>query len=362
MEGRERGRAMTANEHCEALQRALSAFPRVPLAHLPTPMRRLPNFERHLPGLEIWIKRDDLTGLAGGGNKTRKLEFLVADALREGADTLVTAGAMQSNHTRQTAAAAARHGLKCALLHCAWTEDAGPHYRAVGNVLLSALMGADLYVDDTPRAIEGATSLDALVDHLRACGRRPYLVPPGASEHRLGSFGYAACAAEIVAQSQALDLRFDFVVHTTGSSSTQSGLLVGFTALKQQVRVVGVPDDAETAIKRQRVLQLANAALNELGFSDRLDLSAVEIVAGDTSPYGAADDRTIAAIRLLAQTEGLLADPVYEGKAVRGLLDLAARGRFPAGSRILLLHLGGSHAVHAYANRFGALPFKSFPG
>ena len=341
--------------------RALSDWPRVTLAQLPTPIHRLANLERHAAGAELWIKRDDLTGLAGGGNKTRKLEFLVGDALRNGADMLVTVGAIQSNHTRQTAAAAARSGLKAALLHCGWTKDTGPHYRQTGNVLLSSMLGAELYADSRQRPIEDKGPLDQLADFLRGRGQKPYVIPGGASDHRLGGFGYVVCAAEIAAQSAPLGIHFDFVVHTTGSSSTQAGLLAGFAMLHAKTRVIGIPDDEETSIKRERVLRLANATLGELGESKRLGLSEVEIVVGDASPYGVADARTMDAIRLLAQSEGLIADPVYEGKAVRGLLDLAQAGRFNKGSRVLLLHLGGTPAVHAYANRFGPIDLMPLP-
>jgi 1-aminocyclopropane-1-carboxylate deaminase len=341
--------------------RSLSAWPRILLAQLPTPIHRLSNFARHTGDVELWVKRDDLTGLAGGGNKTRKLEFLAGDAVRIGADTLVTVGALQSNHTRQVAAAAARTGLRCALLHCGWTQDAGPAYRQAGNILLSSVMGADLYADDTHRPIEDQGGLDELAEQLRKRGQRPYVIPGGGSDHRLGSLGYAACAAEIVAQSALIGTHFDFVVHTTGSSSTQSGLLTGFTALHEDTHVIGISDDHETSIKSERVLRLANATLHELGCPERVAPTKVEIVVGDASPYGVADGPTLDAIRLLARTEGLIADPVYEGKAVRGLLELAARGRFKKGSRVLLLHLGGTPAIHAYANQFGPVDLVPFP-
>lgn len=180
------------------LTRLLDQRARANLALLPTPLHSLENFSKQFPNQEIWIKRDDLTGLEGGGNKTRKLEFLAGDALESGYDMLVTIGAIQSNHTRQTAAAAAKCGMKCALLHFAWTEDAGVHYRAVGNILLSHTMGAELYVDETPRPIEDQGPLEEFCDYLRSLGHHPYLIPGGASEHRLGSLGYINCAAEIM--------------------------------------------------------------------------------------------------------------------------------------------------------------------
>jgi 1-aminocyclopropane-1-carboxylate deaminase len=304
-----------------------------------------------LDGPEIWIKRDDLTGFAGGGNKTRKLEFLVGEALATRADTLVTVGALQSNHTRQTAAAAARIGLECALLHNNWVPSPGPYYDRVGNLLLSDLLGATLYYDPTERRIGDEGHLEALVDHLRTQGSRPYLIPGGASEHRLGGLGYLGCAAEIVTQADELDIEFDCVVHCTGSSSTQAGLLAGFAALGSETRVVGVSDDNETAEKARRVQRLANATLAELGLPATVRSADVEVVVADTSPYGVVALGTIDAIRRLARTEGIAADPVYEGKALAGLIDLIGRGILNRDDRVLLLHLGGTPAIHAYADQ-----------
>ena len=330
---------------------ALHKHPRARLALLPTPIHRLERLSERLGGPEIWIKRDDLTGLAGGGNKTRKLEFLVGDALRSGADTLVTVGAIQSNHTRQTAAAAARVGLDCVLLHNGWAPDAGAFYRRTGNVLLSEILGAELVFDGAQRSVGDAGDLDAVVQRLVDRGRRPYLVPGGASDHPLGGLGYAACAAEIAAQAGELGVRFDVIVHCTGSSGTQAGLLAGLAALPHAARVIGVSDDDETTDKRERVLRLGNATLDMLGEPPHLTDADVEVLASDPNPYGVADHGTVAAIRLFARTEGLIADPVYEGKAIRGLMELIERGGIGRSQRVLLMHLGGTHAVHAYANQ-----------
>ncbi|MXY49908.1 MAG: D-cysteine desulfhydrase family protein [Gemmatimonadetes bacterium] len=338
----------------------LPDLPRAPLVQLPTPIHRLAHFGSHLGGPELWIKRDDLTGLAGGGNKSRKLEFLVGDALRTGADTLVTVGAIQSNHTRQTAAAAARCGLRCALMHCAWTRDAGPGYRHVGNILLSNILGAELYLDDRERSIEDKSPLEDLSEHLRGKGHQPYLIPGGASDHPLGSMGYVACAAEITRQSRDQDLHFDYVVHCTGSSSTQSGLIAGFAAMEAATRVIGVSDDNEVEIKKSRVLRLANATLETLALPQRVRPDDVEIMAATADPYGVANEEVLHGIQLLARSEGIMADPVYEGKAIRGLLNLAGEGRFEPDSRILLMHLGGTPAVHAYAGQFPPVEFTRF--
>ena len=336
----------------------LSKYPCAALAQLPTPIHPLENLSKHLDGQELWIKRDDLTGLEGGGNKTRKLEFLVGDAIESGADMICTVGAIQSNHTRQTAAAAAKSNLKCALLHCAWTEDAGEYYRDVGNILLSSMMGAELYKDETIRPIEDMGPLDEFVEYLEGQGHKPYLIPAGGSEHRLGSFGYMACAAEIVEQSKKQCIHFDYILHCTGSSSTQAGLVAGLVALGEKTRVIGIADDFETEIKKGRVLELANAALDEAGIPCQVDSSDIEIHSFDKSPYGVTEDATFDAMYLLSRTEGLVADPVYEGKAIRGLLELAKNGRFEKGSRILFLHLGGSPAVHAYANQYKPIEIK----
>ena len=345
-----------------SLEEALGRHPRVRFAQLPTPIHRLANLGARIGIPELWIKRDDLTGFEGGGNKTRKLEFIVGDALRVGADMLATVGAIQSNHTRQTAAAAARTGLKCALLHFGWTEDAGPGYRDVGNLLLSDLMGAQLFVDDTPRPIEDQGPLGEFCAYLAGLGHRPYPIPGGASEHRLGSLGYMACAAEIERQCLQSDLGFDYIVHCTGSSSTQAGLLAGYAALGKSMHIIGIADDDETVIKRARVLELANSSLAECGVEARVDASQVNVLSFDQSAYGKSDEQTFAMIRMLAATEGLGADPVYEGKALRGLQALAANGRFPPGSRVLLMHLGGTPAIHAYSSQFGSprlIPYRS---
>jgi 1-aminocyclopropane-1-carboxylate deaminase/D-cysteine desulfhydrase-like pyridoxal-dependent ACC family enzyme len=225
------------------------------------------------------MKRDDLSGLEGGGNKTRKLEYLTGDAILQGCDMLVTVGAIQSNHTRQTAAAAAKAGLKCALLHCAWTKDAGPNYRQVGNILLSHMMGAELYLDETPRPIEDQGPLDDFMGHLRAQGHTPYLIPGGASEHRFGSMGYMNCAVELAQQMQETGVVYDHLVHTTGSSSTQAGLLAGFRAIGIQTRVIGIADDGEIDIKTLRVRELANEALQTLELPALVTEDDVEVIA-----------------------------------------------------------------------------------
>ena len=351
---------MTVEKALKDLETRLAALPRFELAQLPTPLHPLKNFGQALGGPELWMKRDDLTGLTGGGNKTRKLEYLVGDALVQEADMLVTVGAIQSNHTRQTAAAAAKAGLKCALLHCAWTKDAGPVYRQVGNVLMSHLMAADLYIDETERPIEDQGPLEEFMTLLKSQGHAPYLIPGGASEHRLGSMGYVGCAAELTRQMTERDLMFDCIVHCTGSSSTQAGLLAGFKALGIETHIIGVSDDDEVEIKMSRVQQLANDTLRVLGLPVTVYEQDVEVVSSNSRPYGVPDPEVIDGIKLLASKEGLIADPVYEGRAIRGLLNLAEQQRFDSNAKVLLMHLGGTPAIHAYAGQFGAVRLQPF--
>lgn len=351
---------MTQTISKEDLALRLSNLPRFPLAQLPTPLQPLKNFGSAIGGLQLWMKRDDLSGLEGGGNKTRKLEFVVGDAVHQGCDMLVTVGAIQSNHTRQTAASAAKANLNCALLHCAWTKDAGPQYREIGNVLLSSLMGAELYVDETERPIEDQGPLDAFMAHLAAQGHKPYLIPGGASEHPLGSMGYINCALELATQMDQLGIAFDYLVHTTGSSSTQAGLLAGFKAPGIRTHIIGVADDGETKIKSQRVRELANEALQTLGLPALVALDDVEVIASNDADYGYADDAIKEGIRLMATKEGLIADPVYEGRAIRGVIDLHNAGRFGSDAKVLLMHLGGSPAIHAYAGQFDAVELTPF--
>lgn len=336
-------------------------WPTADLALLPTPIHPLKNFGKLLNGQDLWIKRDDLTGLEGGGNKTRKLDFLVGDALSKGADMLVTVGAIQSNHTRQTAAAAAKANLKCALLHYGWTKDAGPNYRKVGNIFLSNMFGADLYLDETVRPIEDQGPLEEFVEYLKSQGHKPYLIQGGASDHEIGTLGYLHCAQEIADQTAQQGFQFDYIVHCTGSSSTQAGLVAGLKALGQKTQVIGISDDDETSIKRKRVLKLANDTLDLTGIDVLVSPEDIEIIAADKSHYGISDEATLDAIKLFAEKEALIADPVYEGKAIRGLLELSKQGRFENEAKILLMHLGGSPAIHAYTNHFDPVDLIQLP-
>ncbi len=343
---------MYKKEMKSEIMEKISSYPRFPLALLPTPMQSLENLSASLSDVEVWMKRDDLTGLEGGGNKTRKLEFLIADAKNKGADTLATIGAIQSNHTRQTAASAAKAGMKCALLHFKWTKDAGEMYRKVGNILYSSIFGADLYVDNKERPIEDQGPLSEFGEYLESKGQKPYLITGGASENELGCLGYMVCAVEIMEQCDALGFEFDYIVHCTGSSSTQAGLVAGLAAMGSKTKVVGIPDDEETIIKKVRVEELSNNTLKMLNIQASVSQDDFDIIACDTSHYGESDATTFEGIKEFARMEGIIVDPVYEGNALRGLKELTRAGHFEKGSKILLMHLGGTPAVHAYANQF----------
>jgi len=323
----------------------LAALPRRRYSAHPTPIERLDHLSRHLGGPEIWIKRDDLTGLAGGGNKTRKLEFLVADALAQGADTLITVGAVQSNHCRLTLAAAAREGLRCRLV----LEQRVPgsyDERASGNNFLFHLLGAE-----TLTVMEGgsdlAAAMTAQADALAAVGRKGYIIPGGGS-NPLGAMGYVVCAQEILAQSLDMGLAFDEIVVASGSAGTHAGLLAGLTGANAGIPLTGVN------VRRPRAEQEANVhrlALEAAAFAGLPGPSRESVVARDewVGPgYSLPTAEMIEAVRLFAQLEGVLLDPVYTGKAAAGLIGLARAGHFPAGARVLFVHTGGAPALYAY--------------
>jgi D-cysteine desulfhydrase family pyridoxal phosphate-dependent enzyme len=312
-----------------------ASLPRVSLAHLPTPLEEMPRLRRALGSSpRLLVKRDDQTGLATGGNKTRKLEFLVAEALAQNADTLMTTGGPQSNHCRQTAAAAARVGLRCVLL---LSGQPLPRLQWNGNLLLDDLLGAEVqWVGDrTPDAALAETS-----DALRAAGARPYVVPLGGSVPT-GAAGYVAAVEELAGQLTARGERIDRIVFASGSAGTHAGLLVGVKALGLDARVEGINDDKIGGLSA-KIRTLAAATAAHLG----LDLSFVEsdFILHDAygAPgYGVITDAEREAIRLLARTEGILADPVYTGRALAGLIDLVRRGVYDPGETILFWHTGG---------------------
>ena len=330
----------------------LARFKRVSLGHFPTPLERLDNLTRRLGGPEIWVKRDDCTGLAMGGNKTRKLEFLVAEAIAQGADTLVTQGATQSNHVRQTAAAARRHGLACFALLERRVVNMGPQYETGGNVLLDELLGCRYEFAETGTDMNAAAL--ALGERLRGEGRRPYVIPGGGS-NPLGALGYASCAAELVAQADSQGLRIDAIVHGSGSSGTQAGLVAGLYALNAPIDVIGISVRADRETQIANVHRLAEATLDLLGVRGPLPRERVRAYDEYVGPgYGQPTESMIEAVRMLAREEGLLLDPVYSGKGMAGLLGLVRTGVLREGQRVVFLHTGGASALFPYERTFRA--------
>jgi 1-aminocyclopropane-1-carboxylate deaminase len=330
---------------------ALADFPRESLLFGPSPVHRL----EELGGrVEIWAKRDDCnSGLAYGGNKTRKLEYLAADALAQGCDTLVSIGGVQSNHTRQVAAVAAHLGLSCVLVQEHWVEWDDPGYETVGNILLSRIMGADVRLSDAAFDIAFRPSWEDALASVEAAGGRPYAIPAGASDHPLGGLGFARWADEVAAQERELGIFFDAIVVCSVTGSTQAGMIAGFAAQDEPRRVVGIDASAAVPQTWDQIARIARqtAVAIELGRS----LEDDEIVLLDewhAGTYGIPDEKTLDAIRLCARLEGVLTDPVYEGKSMAALIDLVRGGRIEPGSRVLYAHLGGQPALNAYAGVF----------
>ncbi|MFI5614367.1 D-cysteine desulfhydrase [Amycolatopsis sp. NPDC051903] len=330
---------------------SLARFPRHPLGHFPTPLEpltrlteRLRETHRHVPSL--WIKRDDCTGLATGGNKTRKLEFLVGDALREGADTLITQGATQSNHARQTAAAAARTGLDCRLL-LERRQVRDEEYEQSGNVLLDGILGAEI-AGRLPAGTDMQAAMEELAERLRGEGRRPYVIPGGGS-NPIGALGYVACAAEL----DTAPVPIDWVVHATGSTGTQAGLVAGLRLLNNDAAVLGISVRQKEDPQRAAVHGLAQRTAELCAADARVPETAVLVddrwVGGG---YGVPTDAMVDAIRLLATTEGILLDPVYSGKGFAGLLGNIADGRFTAEEHVVFVHTGGSAGLFGYRSTF----------
>ncbi len=322
----------------------LTALPRVALAHLPTPLEPLPNLSALLGGPEIWIKRDDLTGLATGGNKTRKLEFLIAQALDSGADCVITAGSTQSNHARQTAAAAARAGLGCCLV--IYSPDGQPVRPYTGNLLLSDLLGAALHW--TTERAPYTRSIAQVECRLLDRGQTPYIIPYGGS-NAYGLLGYAAAYLEVVDQAPP-GISFDAHVFASSSGGTQAGLMLGAALAGQPTAaLLGISVDRPAADLARTVADLATSGAQLLGSDWRCDPSNVrvndEYLGGGYAVVGPAERD---AIRLLARTEGILVDPVYTGRALAGLIDLVRRGAFSTGQRVLFWHTGGTAALDAF--------------
>lgn len=331
----------------------LARFPREHFAHLPTPLEPMTNLTRLLGGPQLYIKRDDCTGLATGGNKTRKLEFLIGDALAKGADTLVTQGAVQSNHVRQTAAAACRYGLKCEAILERRVPGYGERYETTGNVLFGRMFGARL--DYVPDGADMNAALDEAVARIEADGGKPYAIPGGGS-NTVGALGYVNGALELLQQANDRSLRIDCVVHGTGSTGTQSGLVTGFEGANSGIDVLGIsvrqPDNER---QQAAVHKLVSATAEKLGIKGGIDPSRVK-ANGDYvgEGYGQPTEGTIEAIDLLARHEGILLDPVYSAKAMAGLIDLVRKGAFEKDENVVFLHTGGAMALFAYEDRWSA--------
>ena len=322
----------------------LARFPRVRLAHLPTPLEPAPGLSQAL-GIDLWIKRDDCTGLAGGGNKTRKLEFLLGDAFEQDADTLVTQGAVQSNHVRQTAAAAAAMGLKCEVILEERTGSKAVDYTRNGNVLMDRLFGA--VIRSVPGGSDMPAELEKTAAEILARGGRPYVIPGGGS-NPIGALGYVDCAREIVIQADDLDLAVDRIVTATGSAGTHAGLVAGLAVLGAEIPVLGIGVRAPKEKQEANVLKLAKETAALLGHPDRVRDEMVVADCGYVGEgYGLIDQGVADALMLAARTDGLVLDPVYSGKAMKGLIALSKAGRFE-GERVVFLHTGGAQGLFGY--------------
>ena len=328
----------------------LARFGRLSLGHFPTPLEKLENLTRLLGGPDIWIKRDDCTGLATGGNKTRKLEFLVADAVAQGADTLVTQGATQSNHVRQTAAAACRVGMGCHALLEQRVTNMGDLYATSGNVLLDDMMGC--IHEARPEGLDMNAEAVALGEKLRAEGKKPYVIPGGGS-NPIGALGYAGCAQELVWQADSQGLKIDKIVHATGSAGTQAGLVAGLHALNAPIGVVGISVRAPREKQIDNVHKLACATSELLSVRGELPRDLVVAHDGYVGPgYGQPTPSMIEAIRMLAQAEGIFLDPVYSGKGMAGMIGLIRQGMLKKGQTVVFIHTGGSVGLFAYQHLF----------
>jgi L-cysteate sulfo-lyase len=327
----------------------LARFPRIHLAHLPTPLEPMPRLSEALGGPEIWIKRDDCTGLSTGGNKTRKLEFLMAEAVAQGADTVMTQGATQSNHARQTAAFAAKLGMACHILLEDRTGFNDSDYRANGNVLLDDLHGATR--EARGPGLDMNAEMEAVAETWRAKGKKVYAIPGGGS-NPTGALGYVNCAYELVGQANERSLRIDRIVTATGSAGTQTGLIVGLKAIHAGIPLQGFGVRAPKEKQEENVHRLACATAEKIGAAGCV---AREDVVADCNyvgeGYGLPRADTIEAIRMFAALEGILLDPVYSGKAAAGLIDWARKGRFAKGERVVFLHTGGAAGLFGYAGR-----------
>jgi 1-aminocyclopropane-1-carboxylate deaminase len=332
----------------------LPDFPRYPLLFGPSPVHPLERLSAYLGGPRIWAKREDCnSGLAFGGNKTRKLEYLVPDALDRGADTLVSIGGVQSNHTRQVAAVAARLGLKAVLVQDSWVDWPDPVNDRVGNILLSRIMGAQVRLVDAGFGIGIKSSWEQALEDVRAAGGTPYAIPAGASDHRLGGLGFANWAGEVQQQEEQLGIFFDTVIVCSVTGSTQAGMIAGFAAQDRPRRVIGIDASARLEETRAQVEKIARSTAELIGLGRELRDEEITVLPGWAGDhYGIPVPSTLDAIRLTGRLEGVIIDPVYEGKSMAGLIDLVRTGEIGSDSTVLYAHLGGQPAINAYSGLF----------
>ena len=335
----------------------LDDYPRASLLFGPSPIHPLPRLSAVLGGqVEIWAKREDCnSGIAFGGNKVRKLEYLAADALAKGCDTLVSIGGVQSNHTRQVTGVARHLGLEAVTVQERWVDWPDAVYDRVGNIQLTRIMGGDIRMDPAGFDIGIRDSWKRTLESVEAAGGRPYPIPAGASDHPLGGLGFANWAREVAAQEAEHDIFFDHIVVCTVTGSTHAGMIAGF-ALEDRTgrRTIGIDASATLEQTVDQVTRIATGTAERIGVGRPLRADEITIIAGYEGPaYGIPDDETIAAIHLAARTEGMLTDPVYEGKSMAGLIGMVRSGEIPAGARVLYAHLGGQPALSAYVGAPG---------
>jgi 1-aminocyclopropane-1-carboxylate deaminase len=330
----------------------LQRFPRHRLTFGDTPIEKLERLSAHLGGkVEIYAKREDCnSGLAFGGNKLRKLEYLIPQALEQGCDTLVTIGGIQSNHTRMVAAVAAKLGLACVLVQENWVDYSDAVYDRVGNIMMSRLMGADVRLVDQGFDIGFRRSWEEALEDVKRRGGKPYAIPAGASDHELGGLGYVGFAEEVRRQEAGLGFKFDYIVVCAVTGSTQAGMVVGFAADGRADRDIGIDASATPDQTRAQILRIARRTADMVGLGRAIGDEDVVLDTRYAYPaYGLPSAETNEAIRLCARLEGMMTDPVYEGKSMQGMMDLVRRGEIPAGSRVLYAHLGGVPAINAYS-------------
>ncbi len=333
---------------------SITDFPRYPLTFGPSPVHRLDRLTEHLGGAAIWAKREDVnSGLAYGGNKTRKLEYLVPDALAKGADTLVSIGGVQSNHTRQVAAVAAKLGLKAVLVQERWVDWPDSINDKVGNILLSRIMGADVRLDPAGFGIEFKDSWQRALEDVERAGGTPYAIPAGASDHPLGGLGFANWAYEMQEQEKDLGVFFDTIVVCSVTGSSHAGIIAGCAGLDRPRRVIGIDASAKIDATRDQVERIARNTAALIGLGRELRDDEITVLAGWAGDfYGIPVQSTIDAITLTGRLEGMIIDPVYEGKSMAGLIDLVRQGEIGKDSTVLYVHLGGQPALNAYSGIF----------